>query len=67
MRAIMMVFTCFTGLLVPGIWVVSFILARRSGRGLPALLSSRSHPEWLSVPETMAQYGDELSFPPEGG
>jgi hypothetical protein len=65
MREIAMVFICLAGLMVIGLWALTITLAIRSGRGFLSLFSHQAKHQWLSIPDTIAQYGDDHSFPIE--
>ena len=65
MQAILLIFICFTGMLVLSLWAIGLFLAYRSRRGFSGLFSQRSQPHWLSIPDTIAQYGEGDSFTPD--
>jgi hypothetical protein len=65
MREIAMVFICFAGLMVIGLWTLAIMLAIRSGKGIQSLFSHQPKHQWLSIPDTIAQYGDDHSSPVE--
>jgi len=63
MREITMVFICFAGLMVIGLWLLAITLAIKSGKGIKSLFFRRPKHEWLSIPDTVALYGNDHSFP----
>jgi hypothetical protein len=65
MRDVALVFICIAGLMVISLWAVTISLTVKSGKGILALFSRRPKHEWLSIPDTIAQYGDDHSLPVE--
>jgi hypothetical protein len=59
MREIAMIFICFAGVLVMSFWVLVISFTIRSGRSIYSLFSRRSKHQWLSIPDTIDQYGDD--------
>jgi hypothetical protein len=57
-----MAFICFADLMVVSLWTVTIRLAIKSGKGILSLFSTRPKQEWLSIPDTIAQYGDDHPF-----
>jgi hypothetical protein len=62
MREIAMIFICIAGVLVTGFWVLVIIFTIRSGRGINSLFARRPKHQWLSIPDTIDQYGDDPLF-----
>jgi hypothetical protein len=65
MREIAMAFICVVGLMVIGSWALTIMLAIKSGKGILSFFSRQPKHQWLSIPDTIAQYGDDHSFPVE--
>ena len=65
MRDIAMAFICIVGVMVISLWALTITLAIRSGKGLLSLFSPRSKHQWLSIADTIAEYGDDQSLPVE--
>ena len=65
MREIAMAFICFAGMMVISLWALTIMLAIKSGKGILSLFSRRPKREWLSIPDSIAQYGDDHAFPIE--
>jgi len=63
MREVVMVFICFAGMMVASLWAVTITLAITSGRGIFSRFSRQSKRQWLSIPDTIAQYSDDHTFP----
>jgi hypothetical protein len=65
MREIAMAFICFASLMVIALWALTIMLAIKSGKGilskrrsLSAFSQQHKH-QWLSIPDTIAQYGGD--------
>ena len=65
MREIIIVLICLGGLLVIALWSLGAILLAKSGKGLSTLFIHRAQHPWLSIQDTINQYGDEFKFPPD--
>jgi hypothetical protein len=65
MREMIIVLICLGGLLVIALWSLGAILLARSGKGLTSLFTRRAQHPWLSIQDTIKQYGDDFHFPPE--
>jgi hypothetical protein len=63
MREIAIVFICFSGLMVVSLWAFTITLAITSGRNIFSRFSRQSKRQWLSIPDTIAEYSDEHTFP----
>jgi len=59
MREIAMFFICLAGILVTSFWVLVITFTIRSGRGIYSLFARRPKHQWLSIPDTIDQYGDD--------
>jgi hypothetical protein len=59
MREIAMIFFCFAGLMVIGLWALTITLAVKSGKGILSLFSRQQKRQWLSAVDTIAQYGGD--------
>jgi hypothetical protein len=59
MREIAMIFICLAGVLIMGFWMLVITFTVRSGRGIYSLFARRPKHRWLSIPETIDQYGDD--------
>jgi hypothetical protein len=59
MREIAIVFICFAGVLVIGSWALIITLAIKSGKGLLSLFARQHKIQWLSVADSIAQYGSD--------
>ena len=62
MREISLVFICFASMIVVSLWAVTVTLAIKSGKGILSLFSRRAKIQWLSVPDTIAQYQDDQTL-----
>jgi hypothetical protein len=62
MREIAIIFICFAGLMVVSLWAFTITLAITSGRNIFSRFSRRSKRQWLSIPDTIAQYSDDQIF-----
>ena len=62
MRELLVVFICLVGMLVIAMWALTIMLAISSGKGLFSLFSHQPEHQWLSIPDTIAQYGDDQSI-----
>jgi hypothetical protein len=65
MREIIIALVCLGGLLVIALWSLAAILLAKSGRGLASLFTSRVQHPWLSIQDTIKQYGEDFQLPPE--
>jgi hypothetical protein len=65
MREIIIASICLGGLLVIALGSVGAILLAKSGRGLSSLFTRRAQHTWLSIQDTITQYGDDFQFPPD--
>ena len=65
MREIAMAFICIVGVMVISLWALAITLVVRSGKGILSLFSPHSKHQWLSIADTIAQYGDDHSLPVE--
>ena len=65
MRDIAMAFICIVGVMVISLWALTITLTIRSGKGLLSLFSPHSKHQWLSIADTIAEYGDDQSLPVE--
>jgi hypothetical protein len=63
MREVILVFFCFAGLMVFGLWSFTIILAITSGKNIFSRFSRQSKRQWLSIPDSIAQYGDDQAYP----
>jgi hypothetical protein len=63
MREIAIIFICFAGLMVISLWAFAIALAITSGRGIFTRFSRQSKRQWLSIPDSIAQYSDDHTFP----
>ena len=63
MREIAMAFICVAGMMVISLWAMTIVLTIKSGKSVISLFSRRPKPEWLSVPDSIAQYGDDHTLP----
>jgi hypothetical protein len=59
MREIAMIFFCFAGLMVIGLWVLTITLAVKSGKGILSLFTRQQKRQWLAAADTIAQYGGD--------
>ncbi len=59
MREIAMGFICFAGLMIIGSWVLTIMLAIKSGKSILSLFTRQRKHQWLSAADTIAQYGDD--------
>ena len=59
MREAAMIFICSAGFLVVGFWILAISLAIRSGKGLLSLFTRQRRYQYLSMPDTIAQYGSD--------
>jgi hypothetical protein len=62
MREAIVAFIGLAGVMVIILWILTIVLAIRSGKDIITLISRRPKREWLSIPDTIAQYGDDQSF-----
>ena len=65
MREIAMAFICVAGVMVISLWALTIMLTIKSGKGILSLFSRRPKREWLSIPDSIAQYGDDHTIPIE--
>ena len=65
MRELAIVFICITGMMVISLWALAIALVVRSGKGILSLFSPLSKHQWLSIADTIAEYGDDQSLPVE--
>ena len=65
MREIIIALICLGGLLVIALWSVAASLLAKSGRGLASLFTRRAQRPWLSIQDTITEYGDDFQFPPD--
>jgi hypothetical protein len=54
-----MIFICLAGVLVTSFWVLVISFTIRSGKGIYSLFARRPKHQWLSIPDTIDQYGDD--------
>lgn len=65
MREIIITAICLGGLLVIALWGVAASLLAKSGRGFASLFTRKTQHPWLSIQDTITQYGDDFQFPPD--
>jgi hypothetical protein len=65
MREILMILICLAGMIVLSLWALGISLAIRSGGGFAKLFSRKPGHPWLSIADTIAQYGEDHPFPPD--
>jgi hypothetical protein len=57
MREAVIVFMCFAGVMIIGLWALTITLAVKSGKGILSLFTQQRKHQWLSAVDTIAQYG----------
>jgi uncharacterized protein involved in cysteine biosynthesis len=62
MRETIVAFIGLAGVIVIFLWILTITLAIRSGKDILTLISRRPKHEWLSIPDTIAQYGGDQSL-----
>jgi hypothetical protein len=63
MREIAISFICLAGVMVVSLWALTITLAVTSGKGIFSIFSRQSKRQWLSIPDTIAEYSDDQTFP----
>lgn len=59
MREIAIFFICLAGVLIMSFWMLVITITILSGRGIYSLFPRRPKHQWLSIPDTIDQYGDD--------
>ncbi len=65
MQAIAMIAIGLVGILVISFWAIGIAVVIRSGKSLSGLFKRKLNHPYLSIPDSIDQYGDDQIFPPE--